>query len=204
MMPTGMDRFTAAGIAATWWEESFFELKTAASRGWGAVLEAWLTTAEASREDKKAPPLADQIAIRMLAASELAKRSELVAEHARLDAEIKAADDSDLTPAEIRKLKAARTKAKKALKAVEEGLIPVARQTLATLSPDDALVKAIGELRRRIESLVADHFAEVERSFVDWYDNLVKKYGTTLESLETERDTATARLDKHLKELGYG
>ncbi len=201
MMPTGMDRFTAAGIAATWWEESFFELKTAASRGWKAVLEAWLTTAEASQEDHNAPPMADQIAVRLLAASELAKRSELVAEHARLDAAIKSGDYS---PAEIRKLKAVRTKAKRALKVLEAGLLTIARQTLETLSPDDALVKAIGELLRRVEKLVADHFAEVERSVVDWYDNLVNKYGTTLESLETERDTATAWLDKHLKELGYG
>ncbi len=201
MMSTGMDRFTAAGIAATWWEESFFELQTAASRGWKAVLEAWFTTAEASQEDKKAPPMADQIAIRILAVSELAKRSKLVAEHTRLDAEIKSGDYS---PAEIRKLKAVRTKAKKALKVVEAGLLPAARQNLGVLLPDDALVKAIGELRRRVEKLVADHFAEVERSVVDWYDNLVNKYGTTLESLETERDTAAARLDKHLKELGYG
>ena len=37
------------GMAATWWEESFFELQTAASRGWKAVIEAWLTTAEASQ-----------------------------------------------------------------------------------------------------------------------------------------------------------
>ena len=60
MAPAGMDRFTAAGIAATWWEKSFYELQTAANRGWKAVIDAWLTTTEAGKDDKKAPNLADQ------------------------------------------------------------------------------------------------------------------------------------------------
>ena len=201
MTPTGVDRFAAAGMAATWWEESFFDLQTAASRGWEGVIEAWLTTAEASQEDTKAPPLADQLAIRILATPELAKRSELVAEHARLDAAIKSGDD--YSPAEIRKLKAARTKAKKALKAVEAGLLLTARQSLDVLSTTDARVRAISELRRRVEKLVVDHFAEVERSVVDWYDNLVDKYGTTLRQLEDRRDEATACLHKHLEDLQY-
>jgi len=67
----------------------------------------------------------------------------------------------------------------------------------------DASTEAVGVLRSRIESLVADHFAEIERSTLAWYDNLVNKYATTLRDLEAERDTAAARLDKHLQELGY-
>ena len=67
MTPAGMDRFTAAGMAATWWENSVHELQTAVSRGWKAVIEAWLTTAEASQDDKNIPDLADQTAIKLLA-----------------------------------------------------------------------------------------------------------------------------------------
>ena len=51
MAAVGLDRFEAAGMAATWWEESFHEFLTATSRGWKAVIEAWLTTAEASKDD---------------------------------------------------------------------------------------------------------------------------------------------------------
>ena len=32
--PEGIDRFAAAGMAATWWEDSVFDLQAAASRGW--------------------------------------------------------------------------------------------------------------------------------------------------------------------------
>ena len=214
MAPAGMERFAAAGMAATWWEESFYELETAANRGWKAVIDAWLTTAEASADDKNAPNLADQTAVRLLAGAQLAARADLAAEHARLDAEIKAAEASDdedeepgddaLSSAEIKRLRAARTKARKSLKAIDASLLAIARQTLDTMPPGDAPAQAIDVLRGRIEKLVADHFADIEQSALAWYDNLADKYGTTLQDLEAERDAAAARLQKHLKELGYG
>ena len=213
MTPVGMDRFAAAGMAATWWEDSVHELQTAVSRGWKAVIEAWLTTAEASQDDKNAPDLADQIAIKLLAKPQLASRAELAAALASLDAEIKAAeatgaDDDDPaddapTPAEIKKMKSERTKAKKTLRAIDASLLATARQTLDAMAPAEAPAQAIGVLRGRIAKLVAGHFADIERSILAWYDNLVNKYGTTLRHLKSERDTAAARLDKHLKRLGY-
>ena len=214
MTPAGMDRFTAAGMAATWWEDSVHELQTSVSRGWQAVIEAWLTTAEASQDDKNAPDLTDQTAIKLLAGPQLASRAELAAAVVSLEAELKAAeatrdednepDDHAPSPAEITKMKSERTKAKKTLKAIDASLLATARQTLDAMAPADARAKAIGELRSRVEKLVADHFADIERSTLAWYDNLVNKYGTTLRQLESERDKAAARLDKHLKRLGYG
>ena len=214
MAPAGMERFAAAGMAATWWEDSVHELQTAVSRGWKAVIEAWLTTAEASQDDKNAPDLADQTAIKLLAGPQLASRAALAAALASLDAEIKAAeapgneddepDDDTPSPAEIRKMKTARTKAKKNFRAIDASLLATARQTLDAMAEADAPAQAIGVLHSRIEKLVDDHFATVERNTRAWYDNLVDKYGTTLRDLEAERDTAAARLEKHLKRLGYG
>ena len=214
MAPFGMDRFAAAGMAATWWEDSDHEFQTAVSRGWKAVIEAWLTTAEASQDDKNAPDLAEQIAIKLLAGPQLASRAELAAAVASLDAEIKAAeatreeddgpDDDAPTPGDIKKMKSERTKAKKTLRAIDASLLATARQTLDAMAPAEAPAQAIGVLRSRIEKLVADHFATVERNTLAWYDNLVDKYGTTLRQFESERDRAAARLDKHLKRLGYG
>ena len=214
MAPADLDRFAAAGMAATWWEESFYELETAANRGWKAVIDAWLTTAEASADDRNALDLADQIAVKLLARPELAARAGRAAEAARLDAEIKAAEASDdedeepdddaLSSAEIKKLKSARTKAKRDLKALDASLLAVARWTLDAMPPADAPAQTIGVLRGRIEEFVADYFVDIERNTLAWYDNLVNKYGTTLRDLEVDRDAAAARLQKHLKELGYG
>ena len=213
MALAGMDRFAAAGMAATWWEDSVHELQTAVSRGWKAVIEAWLTTAEASQDDKNAPDLADQIAIKLLAGPQLASRAELAAALASLDAEIKAAeasgdeddepDDDAPTPAEIKNMKSERTKAKKTLRSIDASLLATARQTLDAMALAEAPAQSSEVLRSRIEKLVADHFADIERATLAWYDNLVNKYGTTLQDLEAARDTATARLEKHLKRLGY-
>ena len=213
MAAAGMDRFAAAGLAATWWEDSVHELQTGVSRGWKAVIEAWLTTAEASQDDKNAPDLADQIAIGLLAGPQLTSRAELVSALASLDVEIKAAEASGEneeessedtpTPAEVKKMKAERTKRKKSLRAIDTSLLATARQTLAVMSDFDAPDEVIGVLRNRVENLVADHVTDIERSTIDWYDRLVSKYGTTLRQFEAESREAVTRLAEHLKDLGY-
>lgn len=216
LQPEGIGRYAAAGMAATWWEDNFFELKAAASRGWKAVLEGWLTTTEATQDDKNAPNLADQTAVRLLAPDELGRRNELAAAAARVDAEIKAAeatgddDDEDaesedsISPAALKTLKASRTKTKKDLKTIDAGLLAAARSALKGLSPDEATGVVIGELRSRIESLVGDHYSALERQVIGWHDNLAGKYGVTLRDLETTRNVAATRLDRQLQELGYG
>lgn len=211
----GIDRFAAAGIAASWWEDNIFDLQAAASRGWNAVLEGWLTTTEATEDDKNAPDLADQTPIRLLASGALDQRRELAAEAARLDAEIKAAEPSDdeddedagledvIRPDELKKLKAARTKTKKDLKTIDAGLLSTARSTLSGMNADAATEVVIGELRSRIERLLGDHHAGAERQVIAWHADLADKYGTTLRELELARNEAAARLNKHLMELGY-
>ena len=72
--------------------ESFHDLQTATSRGWKAVIEAWLTTAEAGQDDKNAPELTDQIAVKLLAGPQLTSRADLADAVASLDAEIEAAE----------------------------------------------------------------------------------------------------------------
>ncbi len=215
LQPDGIARHAASGMAATWWEDSVFDLKAAASRGWMAVLEGWLTTTEATQEDKNAPDLADQTAVQLLASDDLERRIDIAAEVAHLDAEIKAAestiddDDNDadfedsISPAALKKLKAARTKAKKDLKTIDAGLLAAAQSAFKGLSADEATDVVIGELRSRIESLAGDHYSALERQVIGWHGNLADKYGVTLRQLELARDEAAARLDKHLQDLGY-
>ena len=111
-------------------------------------------------------------------------------------------NEDSLSPAEIKTLKSTRTKTKKHLKAIDASLLAIARQTLDAMAPADAPTQALGVLRGRIEKLVTDHFATIEHSILAWYNNLANKYGTTLQDLETERDNATARLEKTSESWG--
>ena len=61
----------------------------------------------------------------------------------------------------------------------------------------------ISVLRNRIQKLVADHFANIERCTLAWYDNLASKYGTTLSELDTARNAAVTCLTDHLKRLNH-
>ncbi|MXZ79172.1 MAG: SAM-dependent DNA methyltransferase [Acidimicrobiia bacterium] len=213
MTSAGLDRFEAAGMVAEWWQQSINELHTAASRGWKAAIEAWLTTAEASQDEKNAPDLADQPAIKLLAGSHLAHRADLVLDHARLVVEINAAEASEddeepkdniVSSSELKQLKAERTRVRRALKAVDDALLAQAHQALQAMQADDAPGEGIGVLRSRIEALASDHYAAIERGSLSWYDNLVSKYDTTLSELEAQRDTATVQLEKYLRDVGYG
>ena len=213
MAVTEMDHFEAAGIAATWWKDSFYELTTASSRGWKAVIEAWLTTAEATQDDKNPPDLANQTAIKLLASPQLASRADLAAALARLEAEIEAAqahsdrdnelDGDTVGPAEIKQMKSELTRARKQLRNMDSSLLDSSHHALDAMAPDEASAKAIGVVRSRIEKLVDDHYAGMERAILAWYDGLVEKYGTTLTELQATWDAAAVRLEKHLKELGY-
>ena len=157
--------------------------------------------------------MTDQIAIKLLAGPQLISRAQLASALASLDAEIKVAEASvdeeegphEDTPtyAEIKKMKSERTKSKKLLKAIDTSLLDTARQTLAAMSEAESPDEAIGVLRSRLEKLVIDHNATVERGSVTWYDNLVKKYGRTLHQLDAARVASAAGLRTHLIQLGY-
>lgn len=217
LQPEGVNRFVSAGMAATWWEDCVFDLQAAASRGWKAIIEGWLTSVDATEDDKTSPDLADQTAIRLLASAALVDHDEIASEVLRLDAEIKTAersngeddDDDDeleatISPDDLKKLKTARSQAKKDLRSIDAGLISDARSTFASLSEEAATSIVTGELRSRIERMLSDYYGGLEREVIAWYDNIADKYGTTLRQLELSRTEAVARLDEYLKEHGYG
>ena len=213
MATAEMSHFEAAGMAVTWWDQSVHELQTALSRGWKAVIEAWLTTAEASQSNKGAPDLAHEVAVKLLAGAQLVARAQLVDAVARLNVEIEAAEgpcdeSKELsgrvpTSSDMENMRSERTEVKRALKAIDASLLGTARQALESMPSACAPSQAIEVLHGRFKTLLNDHRAAVEGDTVAWYDNLVKKYGTTLQQLETERDRATTRLEEHLERLGY-
>lgn len=193
-----------------------FDLQTLDVRGFGGVVDGWLTTAQNRAE--QGARLADEAVIAALVPNLLAEREELAATHAELDATIKAAtaagsDEEDdepveddgkaLSEQELKALTPARTKARKDLKALDKRLLESASRARVALSSEDAQALVLGLLRARlvdaIDRRLASHRAVLVARYQTWWD----KYAVTLRQLEAERDQATAKLDQFLKELGY-
>ena len=212
MAPAAMDAFEAAGMAATWWDESVHELQTAVSRDWKTVIEAWLTAAEASQGNQNAQDLAEHVAIKLLARCQLNARNELVTAISRLTFEIEAAenahgndecDENAPASAEINKLMSERAESRQSLKAIDDSLLDTARHAFGAMPSGTAFASAIEVLRGRFENQMADYFGIIERNTLVWYEELSKKYGSTLGQLKAERDGAAIRLDQLLRRLGY-
>lgn len=215
LRPVGMlDRFQISGIIASWWGDNQADLKTLATIGFKGLIDAWVTTVlDALGEEKsKVDPLDHKVA-RALLPEYLDGLASIEAEATELDASIKAATkpededadepDEQVSPAELKKLKAKLTTSRKQLKADTAAFAhrlsaasqalsdTAARQLVLDLFQTDILVVA--------DQRVSRHRRRITESFETWWD----KYQVTLADLESERASAAERLAGFLKELGY-
>ncbi|MGH3504413.1 MAG: N-6 DNA methylase [Nocardioidaceae bacterium] len=227
--PLGLlDRFQLAGAVASWWGEVQYDIKTLAFHRFSGVVQGWLTTIqaafaddeEASAKDKQRLAAEKRKArehrvVPVLLPDYLNELEEAEARRAELDARVKTAgtatDDDEaeeprgeaLGPDELKRLKAELAEGKRRVRQLENAFVERLEAAVAKLDADaeTALVLRVfrADLQARLDGVVAaGHRALVER-FRTWAD----KYAVTLRDLEAERDTAAARLETYLKELGY-
>jgi type I restriction enzyme M protein len=211
-----LDRYQAAGVVARWWDDSVFDLQTLDVRGFGGVIDGWITTALARVEQRGG--LTDEPVVAALVPDLLAEREELAAAWAELDAAVKSAtatpdDDEEAvddepaeearTAAELKALKAKRTKAKAALKKFDAALLKAVFAAREALKAEEAQALVLGILRTRLVDAIEGHLAGHRQALARRYQTWHGKYAATLRELEAERDQAAAKLNQFLKELGY-
>ncbi len=213
-----LDRFVVVGAVATWWGEVVFDLKTLMARDMEGVVEGWVTTILTALEDggSKASPL-DHKLVKQLMPEFLAEISEVEGEIAELDGTIKSAtassdDDEDeaeeeddaLSEAEVKALKQKLNATKKSLKALQTSFADRLEAAQGEVDGDRAREFVMGllkaDLERELERRVNAHRQLVVSVIENWWS----KYRVTLRDIEGERDSAKAKLDGFLKELGYG
>ncbi|MDF1597284.1 MAG: class I SAM-dependent DNA methyltransferase [Acidimicrobiia bacterium] len=213
-----LDRFQTAGIIARWWDEHIYDLQTLDTRGISGLIDAWLTTAATSQEDKNAPTLIDHPVIPALIPCLLEERESLVARYLELDATVKAAESSDDTSdegeeaqqhedeaseKEVKKLKSERAAARNRLKKVDARLFDEASAASTELSAEAAEALVVEILHNRLVELMERHVKGHRQYLIDAYRRWRGKYAVTLRDLESERDRAAAQLNQYLSELGY-
>ncbi|MEU4323889.1 type I restriction-modification system subunit M [Nonomuraea dietziae] len=232
LLPIGiLDRFELAGVVAAWWGEAQYDIKTLGLNGFEGVVEGWLTTIESAfaldeeeveywdkqkitAEKRKAR---DHRVVPALIPDYLAELDEAEAAYAELNAQLKAAiakpseedEEADepaedqLSEAEIKALKSRTASAKKKVSTLEEHFLPRLRMAVGALDESSQRDLVLGVLRQQLSTRLESRTATARRLFETAFRTWADKYAVTLHELETQRATASARLDAYLKELGY-
>jgi type I restriction enzyme M protein len=215
LTPVGLlDRFQLSGVIVRWWDTNQYNLRTLVTHGFDGVVDGWMVTIETALggETPYGLPLP-----RRLIPDHLEEISQVDAERASLEATIREAtraadddgdtafDESDdaMGAAEIKKLKARLAAVKKRQKEVATAFHATLAHARGKLTPEQEqdLVLSIWQegLRAHLHGYVTFHRRQVVAALETWWD----KYAVSLADIESQRDTAAARMAAKLKELGY-
>jgi len=212
-----LDRFQIAGAIVRWCDSIQYDLRTLVAHGFTGVIDGWVTTITTALEDKtsKTDPLDHQF-VSALLPDYLDELAAIEAKRLELDAQIKTAtssgeedddagmDDAEtLSPVELMKLKKDLTAVKKQQKALQQEFITKLGKTRAELTADEeqelVLRLTKNNLATHLGGYVTAHRQQIIAALEEWWD----KYAVSLQEIERERDSATAKLAGFLKELGY-
>jgi type I restriction enzyme M protein len=211
-----LDRFQLSGVIVRWWDTNQYDLRTLAAQGFGGVIDGWVTTITTALTDDtgaKADPL-DHRLVPKLVPEYLEELAAVEARRAELEVQIKAAsvaaDDDDGEPAdesvsaaELKEVKSELTKVKKQLRDIKSRFVVTLEQARSNLAStqEEALIIQIWQedLTSHLDQCVSAHRRETIAALETWWD----KYAVSLDDIEAQRDTATARLSALMKELGY-
>ncbi len=210
-----LDRFQLAGVIVRWWNTIQYDLRTLAAHNFTAVVDGWVTTITTALEDAgaKADPLDHKLVAELLpgylddlAAIE-SRRTEIEAQIRSLTAA--AADDEPEddtpapSPADLAALKRDLAAVKKKQKAAQQEFITKLGKARAELNADqerDLVLRLTkNDLTAHLDGYVTTHRQQIIAALENWWN----KYAVPLHQIESDRITATARLNSFLKDLGY-
>lgn len=219
LLPSGLlDRFQIAGVIVRWWDANQYDLRTLTTHGFGGVIDGWVTTIGTKLEEErsKTDPLEHRVAAKLVP-EYLEELATVEAERADLDAQIKAATtrageddeavDEDFedaaSPAELRRLRAKLTTARKRQRELKAEFIATLDRARAVLTgpQEQDLVMGIWkeDLAAHLDVYATAHRRQVIAALENWWD----KYAASLADIESQRVAATAQANTYLKELGY-
>ena len=231
LVPLGvLDEFATGGIVAGWWGDNLHDLKSLAAGGFGRVMEGWATTieamltpvpgpdgklrAKAATERRKA---LDHKLVPHLLPEYLADLEEAEAEYAEADAAYKAAlaassddeadgsesESEDAEPADLDSLKAARSAAQKRRIALEKRFLATLKMAVASLTPKEERELVLKILDEDLGSRLEARITSARQTMIDRFRTWSHKYAVSLDQLESDRQSAAARLATLLQEFGY-
>ncbi|CAL9291072.1 N-6 DNA methylase [Streptomyces sp. SudanB25_2051] len=232
LRPLGMlDQFELAGVVAAWWDETQYDIKTLATRGFEGVVEGWITTVESAfmldeeeaeywdkqkiaAEKRKAR---NHRVVPALIPDYVAELEKAEARYAELNAEYKAvttkpsedeeedaeASEAQMSADELKKLKSDVTAARKKVSGLEGDFMPRLRMAALSLDSKQSRDLVLAVLRTQLTTRLDSRIAAARRLLESAFHTWADKYAVTLRQLEAQREAAAKQIASRLKELGY-
>jgi type I restriction enzyme M protein len=221
-----LDRFKLAGVIASWWGGVQYDIRTLSFHAFSGVVQGWVTTIESAFADDGEDDARDKQrqaaekrkarehrAVPVLIPDYLNSLEEAEFRKAELDAQVKAATatpgeedgepEETISPADLKKLKADLTAAKRQVKQLEAEFTQRLTEAVVKLDAEaeEALVLQI--LRSDLQDRLDAEVASGRRGLLARYRTWADKYAITLHDLEAQRDEAAALVATYFKDLGY-
>jgi type I restriction enzyme M protein len=213
-----LGRFKVRGIVAGFWADAKYEFMTLMARGAEGVVDAWRTSILTALDDEQSKdnPL-DHKLVKFLMAEFVAALTELEARKAQLDSQIKAAtpdseDGEEAEPddggpavdeAHLKELKRRLGVLKKEIKAKEQGFAQWLDAAVDALGDAGAGALLLTILRNDMQAILERYTNAQRQQVVAAFENWWDKYRVTLTSIEGERQVASEKLQRFIRELGY-
>ncbi|OAI29988.1 type I restriction-modification system subunit M [Methylomonas koyamae] len=220
-----LDPFQVRGIVAGFWYQTKYDFLTLMARGAKGVVDAWRTSIVTALEDKasKENPLEHKL-VKFLLSDFVEAITELEAQKAELDSQIKAAspkaaegedgeaaeaaedeadEDNAVSEEQLKVWKKELAAVKKQLKAKNDSFKQHIDEAVDGLTPEAAAELLLTILHNDMQAIVERYIAAQRKAIVAAFENWWDKYRVTLTEIEGKRDEAVKVLQGFLSGLGY-
>ncbi|ATG88347.1 type I restriction-modification system subunit M [Methylomonas koyamae] len=220
-----LDPFQVRGIVAGFWYQTKYDFLTLMARGAKGVADAWRTSIVTALEDKasKENPLEHKL-VKFLMSDFVEAITELEAQKAELDSQIKAAspkaaegedgeaaeaaedeadEDNAVSEEQLKAWKKELAAVKKQLKAKNDSFKQHIDDAVDGLTTEAAAELLLTILHNDMKAIVERYMAAQRKAIVAAFENWWDKYRVTLTEIEGKRDEAVKVLQGFLSGLGY-
>jgi type I restriction enzyme M protein len=203
-----MTSFKVTGLLASWWDDvRRQDMRSLRQNGFSGLIESWSVNVHdlvGVNESVNDHPLVRHLLAEHL--DELSTKQERVSEINAAQKQMKEQEEDDepeFTKTEFADMKKEKTRLNRELKALKTGLLEALDEALESLSDSEVEATVLTILREGLQSRLENEIAAHRRGVVAAVENWWDKYKVTLGEIEAKRDASRAKLDEHLRRLGY-
>ncbi len=203
-----MTSFKVTGLLASWWDDvRRQDMRSLRQNGFQGLITSWAVNVRDlvdANESVNDHPLVRHLLAEHL--DDLSTKQERVSEITsaqKREKDREEDDEPEFTKVEFADMKKKKTQLTRELNALKTGLLEALDRALENLSDSEIESIVLSILREGLQNRLENDIAAHRRGIIAAVENWWDKYKVTLNEIEAKRDASRAKLDEHLRRLGY-